>query len=122
MSNNLLSIQQENSVNDECYGIAYNDNGQTFIMTFRDARKMEIINMTGTVVITIEKGSEGSKLFARPCGVAPSPDMSGLYIYDSINCSVTLVILNGDVKGVYKNNGLKTPIGVCIINPVWCMW
>ena len=97
-----------------CRGIAYNDKDQTFIITLLHPAKVEIINMTGTVLKTLDNNSIGAQLFSLPFGVALSPDMNSIYIVDAITCSVTLLTLGGDVKAVFKDSRLQYPSGLYV--------
>ena len=70
LSQNLLSSGRELSVSSgDCYGLAYNDKDQTFVVAFYNPGKVELINMTGTVIRTIQTDSKGSHcLVAFWCG------------------------------------------------------
>ena len=87
---------------------------KTFIVSYCNPGKVEIINMTGNIVRIIETDPNGSQLFVSPYHVALSPDMSGMYVSDYEKQSVTLLTMYGDVKAVYKDNGLKHPAGIYV--------
>jgi DNA-binding beta-propeller fold protein YncE len=71
--------------------------------------RVDKLNMTGKIIKTIYTDDKGYMM-----GIARSPDGQTLYVTDNEKHSVTSMTLDGQVKVIYKDKGLKRPVGITV--------
>ena len=105
------------SVGGPCYGVVCTDG--TLILSYNfvfksKAARVQILNMAGEVLKSIDKDCEGEDLFSDPHHLALSPDNTILYVSDFKKDSVTALTLDGKVKAIYKEDKFKGPSQVVV--------
>ena len=110
-----MSLDKQIEVGGECCGLeSYDD--KLIVSCVRPAQ-VQILDMSGTVLQTINQDSVGQPLFRCPRYITLSADHSVLYVSDCDTHTVTSVTLgDGSVKFKYRDDGLRNPRGVTVGN------
>ncbi|XP_053386649.1 uncharacterized protein LOC128550836 [Mercenaria mercenaria] len=98
-----------------CYGTAYSNNN--FIVSNEESRTVQILDMSGHIIRTIDKDSMGKPLFTSPLYMAVSPDNTTIYVSDWSSDTVTSMTFDGKVKAIYKDVQLSTPYQLTVDDP-----
>ncbi|XP_053386240.1 E3 ubiquitin-protein ligase TRIM71-like [Mercenaria mercenaria] len=89
------------------YGIAYSNNN--LIVSTMGPVTVQVLDMSGRIVRTIDKDSMGKPLFTQPWYLAISPDHTTIYVSDSSRNTVPSMTFDGKVKAIYKDGQLNGP-------------
>jgi DNA-binding beta-propeller fold protein YncE len=76
--------------------------------------RIDVLNMTGKIIRTIQPDDNGEDLFGYLTGIALSPDRQTLYVTDSLKQHMTSMTMDGKVKVIYKDKALKDPRGITV--------
>ncbi|XP_053386625.1 E3 ubiquitin-protein ligase TRIM71-like [Mercenaria mercenaria] len=105
----LMSVVNTNDirVSPPCHGIAYSNNN--LIVSNEENGTVQILDMSGRIIRTIGKDSNGKPLFTKPWYLVVSPDNTTIYVSDYERHTVISLTVDGKVKAIYKDDQLKHP-------------
>lgn len=106
----LVSITEDVIVGYDCYGVAYGHD--RLIVSFLNPAKIQMLDISGNVLRTVDKDSANNTLLSSPKQLAMSSDKRIIYVADSNKNTVTSITLGGKVKAVYKNDQLTGPFQI----------
>ena len=104
-----LSIDTEIPVQGICRGVAFSQN--KLLVTFKDNPRLEILDLQGNVIKTIDKDGDGKKVFTYPRHVCVGNSGEVIYVSDKGANKVFCLTFDGRVKLVFT--GISDPQNVC---------
>lgn len=108
----ILRLEDSIQFDGECYGIASNQN-KLFVSFVKPSPKIEVLNLQGDVLQTIDMRMGGRDIFKRPRYVAVCPNEKFVYVTDFETDSIVLLSLAGEKSKVFRDTTvLNGPYGI----------
>lgn len=102
--------------NGDCYGIT--STSDKLIVSFTAPPKLEVLDLQGDLLLTIETNADGQSLFSQPRYLAISQDKKYIYVSDRGNKSLSRIAVSGDKEDVIQisqENGWNiSPEGIAV--------
>ncbi|XP_053401576.1 uncharacterized protein LOC128557679 [Mercenaria mercenaria] len=101
-SSNGLSMKNTLKVDGECYGISYYQ--EKLAVTFQDPAMLKIMDLKGTILVTVTKNLRGKNIFIYPDYV--TTNRHSIYVSDRAKHEVTWLNWRGELLGSYGTLGI----------------
>lgn len=100
-------------VNRRCYGITYQHD--LMYVVCQGPESLLVLDMKGTVLRDISLHAALNETFSYPSNIDIDHDGKFLYVSDWYSNFIASITLAGKVTGVYKNDNMKDPTGLVVV-------
>ncbi|XP_052809458.1 uncharacterized protein LOC128237921 [Mya arenaria] len=109
-----LSLEENVKVNGECLGISYHKD--RLIVSYMSG-KVEMMDMTGSVIKTIDKDDSGQSIFGQPFNLIVMSEVQTevIYVSDGGKSTITKLDMDLNILQTFKDPSLRTPVGITAV-------